>query len=53
MSVPSYNNLTKELPMNLKLVFTESFIISLVCATGFALIAILVGERILQGSITG
>ncbi|MEC0094030.1 phosphatase PAP2 family protein [Paenibacillus macquariensis] len=31
--------------MNLKLVFTQSFIISLVCATGFAVIAILVGEQ--------
>ncbi|OAB28323.1 phosphoesterase PA-phosphatase [Paenibacillus macquariensis subsp. defensor] len=35
--------------MNLKLVFTQSFIISLVCATGFALIAILVGEQNIAG----
>ncbi|HEY2493430.1 MAG TPA: phosphatase PAP2 family protein [Paenibacillus sp.] len=35
--------------MNLKLIFTESFIISLVCATGFALIAILVGEQNIAG----
>jgi undecaprenyl-diphosphatase len=35
--------------MNLKLVFTESFIISLVCAIGFGLIAVLVGQQHIVG----
>lgn len=39
--------------MNLKLVFTESFLISFVCAIGFALIAILVGEQNIAGFDNG
>jgi undecaprenyl-diphosphatase len=35
--------------MNLKLVFTESFLISLVCAIGFGLIAVLVGQQHIVG----
>jgi undecaprenyl-diphosphatase len=35
--------------MNLKFVFTESFLLSLICAIGFAFIAILIGQQNIAG----